>query len=72
MANVHLNVNGMTCDHCRGRVESAIKGLPGVYGVYVDLPEGFAEVDFDDGKTKPDAIVEAIQSAGYGAEISGQ
>ena len=65
-----FKVTGMTCDHCRGRVEGAIKGVVGVYGVYVDLAEGFAEVDFDDSKTKQDAIVDAIQSAGYGAEIS--
>jgi len=70
MASVHLNVSGMTCDHCRGRVESAVKAVVGVYGVYVDLAEGSAEVDFDDGKTNQDALAEAITSAGYQAEIS--
>ena len=71
MASVRLTVSGMTCDHCRGRVESSIKAIAGVYGVYVDLADGCAEVDFDDGKTNQDAFVEAVKSAGYQAEISG-
>jgi copper chaperone len=71
MASVSLNVSGMTCDHCRGRVESAIKAVAGVYGVYVDLADGSAEVDFDDGKTNWDALVEAVKSAGYQAELAG-
>ena len=71
MATVSLRVSGMTCDHCRGRVESALKAVVGVYGVYVDLADGSAEVDFDDGKASPDTLVGAVQSAGYEAEMSG-
>ena len=70
MASIRLNVSGMTCDHCRGRVESAVKAVAGVYGVYVDLSEGAAEVDFDDGKTNPEALAEAITTAGYPAKIA--
>jgi copper chaperone len=69
MVNVNLKVTGMTCDHCRGRVETAIKSVAGVYGVYVDLSEGFAEIDFDDAKTSAEALVEAISTAGYEASI---
>lgn len=70
MASIRLNVSGMTCDHCRGRVESAVKAVAGVYGVYVDLSEGSAEVDFDDGKTNPETLAEAITTAGYPAKIA--
>ncbi len=70
MAKVSLKVTGMTCDHCRGRVEDATKAVPGVYGVYVDLAEGFAEIDFEDGKTTPEALVAVVKSAGYEAEIT--
>jgi len=69
MANVSLNVKGMTCDHCRGRVETAAKSVDGVFGVYVDLNEGFAEVDFDDTKTDAATIINAIKSAGYEAAL---
>jgi copper chaperone CopZ len=50
-------------------VETALKAVPGVYGVYVDLGEAFAEVDFDEGKTDTHALVEAVTNAGYGADI---
>lgn len=60
----------MTCDHCRGRVDAAVKAVSGVYGVYVDLDGGLAEIDFDESKTGPVTLVEAVRSAGYGAEIS--
>lgn len=70
MASIHLSVSGMTCDHCRGRVESAAKAVAGVYGVYVDLAEGSAEIDFDDGKTNPEALAEAITASGYPAKLT--
>jgi len=70
MASVRLNVTGMTCDHCRGRVEGSLKAIAGVYGVYVDLSDACAEVDFDDGKTDQDALVEAVKAAGYQAEVT--
>jgi copper chaperone len=60
----------MTCDHCRGRVDTALKTVSGVYGVYVDLEGGFAEVDFDDSKTHSDALIDAVKSVGYEAELS--
>ena len=71
MASARLDVKGMTCDHCRSRVEGAVKAVAGVFGVYVDLTDAYAEVDFDDGKTDVGALVEAIRSAGYEAEASG-
>ena len=70
MARVNLSVSGMTCDHCRGRVETALKGVSGVYGVYVDLDGGLAEVDFDEAKTDASALVGAVKSAGYEADIA--
>lgn len=70
MASVRLGVSGMTCDHCRGRVENAIKAVVGVYGVYVDLARGVAEVDFDDGKTSRSVLLDAVNSAGYEAKVS--
>jgi len=48
MANVKLRITGMTCGHCLAKVEKALKGVSGVYWAVVDLPDGEAEVDFDD------------------------
>ncbi len=71
MASIQLQVSGMTCAHCRGRVETALKQVAGVYSVFVDLDEGSAEVDFDAAAVTPEALVVAVKSAGYDAAPAG-
>jgi copper chaperone len=71
MANVKLRVTGMTCGHCQAKVEQALKAVPGVYSAVIDLPDGEAEVDFDDDCLTTDQLVAAIARAGYGAKIAG-
>jgi len=68
MANVKLRVTGMTCGHCQAKVE---KGVVGVYSAVIDLPDGEAEVDFDDDSVTTDQLVAAVTKAGYGAKVAG-
>jgi Cu+-exporting ATPase len=70
MASVHLEVTGMTCDHCRKRVEDALNAVAGVYGAFVDLGEGVAEVDHD-ATVDTEALVAAVKNAGYDATPTG-
>jgi copper ion binding protein len=70
MASVRLAVTGMTCDHCVAKVEQALKGVAGVWGAFVDLARGSAEVDFDDARVQTAALVEAVKAAGYDAQVS--
>jgi len=67
MASVHLTVTGMTCGHCQKKVQSALEGVDGVYSAYVDLPGGFADVDYDASRTDAAALVAAVAAVGYGA-----
>lgn len=71
MANVKFRITGMTCGHCQAKVEKALKGVAGVYSAVVDLPDGEAEVDFDDDSVTTDALVAAVERAGYGAKLAG-
>jgi copper chaperone len=71
MANVKLRVTGMTCGHCQAKVEKALKGVTGVYTAIIDLPDGEAEVDFDDDSVTTDQLLAAVVQAGYGAKIAG-
>jgi copper chaperone CopZ len=71
MANVKLRVTGMTCRHCQAKVEKALKGIAGVYFAVIDLPDGEAEVDFDDDSVTTDQLVAAVARAGYGAKVAG-
>jgi copper chaperone len=69
MARVRLTVTGMTCGHCRQKVEDALNGVDGVFGVHVDQEGGEAEVDFDDARTGTEALVQAVQASGYDAAV---
>jgi copper chaperone len=70
VASLRLSVTGMTCDHCKGRVENALKEVSGVYAAFVDLAEGAAEVDFDDQKVVAEALLDAVTAAGYEARVA--
>ncbi|WP_094606709.1 Copper-exporting P-type ATPase [Sporomusa silvacetica DSM 10669] len=37
MAQTIVKVEGMSCNGCRGKVEKALQGIPGVTDVSVDL-----------------------------------
>ena len=71
MANIKLRITGMTCGHCQAKVEKALKGVVGVYTAVIDLPDGEAEVDFDDDSVTTDQLVAAVAKAGYSAKLAG-
>lgn len=71
MANIKLRVTGMTCGHCQAKVEQALKGVRGVYSAIVDLPDGEAEIDFNDDQVTTEQLLSAINRAGYSAIIAG-
>jgi copper chaperone len=60
-----LNVSGMTCNHCKMKVEKALKTLDGVEDVQINLEDGTADVSFDSGKVSADDLKAAIGDAGY-------
>lgn len=63
MANVTIEVKGMSCNHCVNSVEGALKTL-GAQGK-VDLANGKVAIEFDESKLTLDAIKEAIEDQGY-------
>ncbi|GIN57276.1 copper chaperone CopZ [Lederbergia ruris] len=60
-----LNVQGMTCGHCKMSVESALKKLDGVSAAEVHLETGKVDVTFDESKVNVEAMKEAIEEQGY-------
>ena len=63
MAITYL-VPGMTCDHCKVAVTEEVTKVPGVAAVTVDLDTKLVRVD---GAAAHDALVAAIDEAGYDA-----
>jgi copper chaperone CopZ len=62
-----LRITGMTCNGCVRHVDKALRGVPGVTAVEVNLTEGTAKVAHDDSAQLP-AMVAAVESAGYEAQ----
>ncbi len=67
--NLTLNVSGMTCAACQGRVQRKLSRLPGVVEAHVNLMTQAATVSFDPQSCTAEQLVEAIRDAGYGAEL---
>ena len=59
-------ITGMTCAACAAHVERAAASVPGVHSASVNLMLGSLVCDHDD-SAAPEAIITAVQAAGYGA-----
>ena len=64
-----LSVKGMHCASCTGRVENALKRVPGVQDATVNLLAERAAVQFDPKQTKPEDLIAALDIAGYDAQV---
>ena len=62
-------VTGMSCAACQARVEKAVAGVPGVTGVSVSLLTNSMGVE---GEAAPEAVICAVEKAGYGAAPKGE
>ncbi len=63
MADANINIEGMTCQHCVGRVKQALEALDGVQDVEVEV--GSAKVSFDNSAVSKGEIADAVVKAGY-------
>jgi copper chaperone len=65
MTSKILNIEGMSCDHCKMAVTKAVSSLAGVSSVEVNLENNTAAVEFDESTLLLDAIKQAIEAQGY-------
>lgn len=68
MSIKNYTVRGMTCSACVNHVEKAVKGLPGVQHVEVELLTNRLRVEFQEDMTVLPDIEAAVKHAGYQAE----
>lgn len=59
-----ITVEGMTCGHCEQTVEEALEDVDGVRAVSADREAAQVTVE---GDAETDAIVAAVEDAGYRA-----
>ena len=58
-----INIEGMSCQHCVGRVKQALDALDGVQDIEVEV--GTAKVSFDSAVISKNEIADAVVKAGY-------
>lgn len=62
MSETILKIEGLRCMHCKMAVEKALKGVPGVTDVQVDLAKNQAVVV---GSAEQALMAKAVDAAGY-------
>ncbi|MCL9798862.1 heavy metal translocating P-type ATPase [Pseudomonas sp. AKS31] len=65
---LELNIDGMTCASCVGRVERALNKVHGVKSVSVNLANERAHLELL-GQVDPQALLDAVSKAGYSASV---
>ena len=68
-ADFRVNIEGMTCASCVLSVERAALAVNGVSSCQVSLTESAAQVRIDPRESDVDAVLQAINSAGYQATL---
>jgi Cu+-exporting ATPase len=64
-----LRVEGMSCASCVGRVEAALKALPGVLEASVNLATESARVRHLPDLVDAQGLIHGVEAAGYGASL---
>lgn len=61
----NINVKGMTCSCCGGKVEDSIHQLDGISSVELDIDNGTVQVEFNEEAATLEQIKEKIEAEGY-------
>ncbi len=68
MTALELPITGMTCASCANRIERKLNKLDGVTAT-VNYATEKAKVQFDPAAVAPERLLEAVEAAGYSAEL---
>jgi len=66
LQEIKINIEGMSCSHCKIALEKAIGQLEGVQSVEIDLEKNLARIEAQDDMTE--IIRQTISEAGYTAK----
>lgn len=65
MKQAVLNIEGMSCKHCKAAVEKSLQNLAGVKKASVNLSAKTVKISYETGKVTLDDFEKAITDAGY-------
>lgn len=64
---IGLHIEGMSCGGCVRSVDTALRQVPGVARVQVDLAAASATVEGEE--LLPELLIEAVEAAGYDVRV---
>ena len=65
MINKVINVEGMSCDHCRNALLNRTSEIKRCDFTEVDLDKNQVRVDYDENRVSVEQMKEAIEDQGY-------
>lgn len=69
MAQVQLNLEGMTCASCANTIDKVLNKQEGIKKASVNLANDTAQIDFDENLISISEIIEVVESVGYDAKV---
>ena len=69
MREERYDISGMSCAACSASVERVTRKLPGAERSEVNLTTGILTIAYDETQTTPDAIMQKVEKAGFGAAL---
>jgi copper chaperone CopZ len=66
MAEIRINITGMSCNHCKMRIEKVLAQMARITSFTVSLEEGKADIS---GNPDVNLIIEKINKLGYNASL---
>ena len=70
MSYVTMKIDGMKCEGCVSAVQKKLSQVRGVSMVAIDLANGKATVEIEDGEVGLDELVMVVRDAGYEASLT--
>lgn len=67
MAKLDINIEGMHCGACATGIQMVSEGIDGVTKAFVDYNAKHGDIEYDESKVQPDAIISEIEKLGYKA-----
>lgn len=67
---VQFKTTGMHCGSCAMMIQMTLEDVAGVKSAKVEYATGLADVTYDSDAVDTDALIAAVQGAGYGAEVA--
>jgi copper chaperone len=65
MANIKLNVEGITCGGCEKSIRNALLDRDGVNDVTASHETGVVAIDYDDSRIAENLLKKTIEDAGF-------